>query len=118
MAKADKIRSEAEDILTDLDIANKLIKLHQSAGSRGIEFNLSFRAVKKLLTTKRCFYTGVKFEPDGLLSRSIDRVDSAIGYLDNNVVACTVDINGKKSNLTNLEIEQLHTKLTEWQKTH
>jgi hypothetical protein len=118
MAKADKIRSESEAKLTDLDIANKLIKLHQSAGSRGIEFGLSFAMVKKLLTAKKCYYTDVKFEPEGLLSRSIDRVDSSIGYLDNNVVACTVDINGKKSNLTNLEIEQLHIKLSAWQKTH
>jgi hypothetical protein len=63
------------------------------------------------MTVDRCYYTGIEFEDEGLLSRSIDRVDSAKGYEEGNVVACTVDINGKKANLTFSEIEKLYTQI-------
>jgi hypothetical protein len=92
-----------EEILTDYIVAKKLIQLKQSADSRGIEFDLSFIAVKKLMNAKVCFYTRRRFGED-LDARSIDRVDSSIGYVDGNVVACTVDINRKKANLTHDEI--------------
>jgi hypothetical protein len=42
---------------------------------------------------------------------SFDRVDSNKGYIEGNVVSCTVDINGKKSNLTVDEIKSLYEKL-------
>lgn len=98
--------------LTDYAVAKKLIQLKQSADSRGIEFNLSFREVKKLMSAKICFYTRKKFGED-LDARSIDRVDSNLGYVGGNVVACTVDINRKKSNLTQDEIIMLSTRIQE-----
>lgn len=104
------------EVVTDLEVANKLIKLFQSAKDRNIEFDLTLKKVRQLLQVKTCFYTGVEFEETGPLSRSIDRVDSDQGYVDDNVVACTVDINGKKANLTNEEIEMLYTKLKQWHK--
>lgn len=104
------------EIVTDLEVANKLIKLYQSSKDRNIEFDLTLRKVRQLLQAKTCYYTGVPFEENGPLSRSIDRVDSSLGYVDDNVVACTVDINGKKANLTNEEIELLYTKLKQWHK--
>jgi hypothetical protein len=61
-----------------------------------------------LLLQKKCFYTGLPFEETGDNSRSIDRIDSAKGYIEGNVVACTVGINGKKSNLSISEIEQIY----------
>lgn len=85
-------------VVTDYLIAKKLVQLKQSADSRGVEFNLSFNTVKKLLNAKTCYYTRKKFG-EGVLARSIDRVDSSLGYIDNNVVACTIEINQKKSNL-------------------
>jgi hypothetical protein len=100
--------------ITDLDVANKLIKLSQSAKDRGIEFDLSFKKVRQLITVDKCYYTGKVFEESGTYSRSVDRVDSAKGYIDSNVVSCTIDINSKKSNLTNLEIESLYLKLKDW----
>ena len=106
------------EILTDLEVANKLIKLYQSSKDRNIEFDLTFKKVRQLLQVKTCYYTNVVFEETGPLARSIDRVDSAVGYIDDNVVACTVDINGKKANLTSEEIELLYTKLKQWHKTH
>lgn len=84
--------------LTDVTVAKKLIQLKQSADSRGVEFNLSFKTVKKLLLSKVCYYTRKAFG-DGLQARSIDRVNSKKGYVEGNVVPCTVEINQKKSNL-------------------
>lgn len=100
---------EAE--VTDLEVARKMLKIHQSAQDRKLDFDLSFESVKKLLQYQTCYYTGKKFEDEGLMSRSFDRIDSAKGYVEGNVVACTVDINGKKSNLSLDEIECLYVKL-------
>ena len=99
-----------EDI-TDLEVAKKMLKIYQSAQDRKLEFDLSFESVKKLLSYQTCYYTNRKFEEDGQFSRSFDRVDSAKGYIEGNVVACTVDINGKKSNLSMEEIECIYNKL-------
>lgn len=97
--------------VTDLEVAKKMINIHQSAIDRRIEFNLSFEYVKKMLEYKTCYYTNVTFTEDGANARSFDRIDSDKGYIEGNVVACTVDINGKKSNLTFDEIACLYHKL-------
>jgi hypothetical protein len=97
--------------VSDLEVAKKMIKIYQSAADRKLEFNLSFESVKKLLNYQTCYYTNKKFEEDGPFSRSFDRIDSSKGYVEGNVVACTVDINGKKSNLSFDEIECLYKKL-------
>jgi hypothetical protein len=117
MEQTEILESASSEVVTDLEVANKLIKLYQSAKDRQIEFDLTLKKVRQLLQVKTCYYTGVKFEETGQLARSIDRVDSDSGYIDDNVVACTVDINGKKANLTNEEIEMLYTKLKQWNKT-
>lgn len=95
----------------DLEIAKKMLKIHQSAIDRNLEFNLKFESVKKLMSYPNCYYTDRKFEPDGNYSRSFDRIDPSKGYVEGNVVACTIDINGKKSNLSLEEIECLYKKL-------
>ena len=97
--------------VSDLEVAKKMLKINQSAIDRKLEFNLSFESVKKLLGYANCYYTNKKFEEEGNYARSFDRVDSAKGYIEGNVVACTVDINGKKSNLSLEEIECLYKKL-------
>ena len=96
--------AEVDEVIDDYHIAKKLIQLKQSADSRKIPFSLKFATVKKLLNAKVCFYTGKSFDKKGLRARSIDRVDSSKGYVDDNVVACTVDVNIKKTNLTAEEI--------------
>jgi hypothetical protein len=78
---------------------------------RKLEFNLSFESVKTLLKFPACYYTGRRFDNDGPYARSIDRIDSNKGYIEGNVVSCTVDINGKKSNLSDDEIELLYNKI-------
>jgi hypothetical protein len=97
--------------ISDLEVARKMIKIHQSAADRKLKFDLSLETVRKLLTYKTCYYTNREFEEDGAFSRSFDRVDSSKGYVEGNVVSCTVDINGKKSNLTFDEIAALYHKL-------
>lgn len=98
--------------INDLEVAKKMLKIYQSSADRKLEFNLSFESVKKLLTYQTCYYTNKKFEEEGNYSRSFDRVDSAKGYIEGNVVACTVDINGKKSNLSFEEIECIYKKIS------
>lgn len=99
--------------ISDLDVAKKMLKIFQSAADRSLEFDLSFETVKSLLLYPACFYTGKKFEEEGQLARSFDRIDSNLGYVEGNVVACTVDINQKKANLSFDEIELLYNKLSE-----
>jgi len=98
--------------ITDLEVAKKMLKIYQSAQDRGLEFSLSFLTVKSLLTYSQCYYTGKKFEEEGPFSRSFDRINSAQGYIEGNVVSCTVDINSKKSNLSYEEIEMIYKKLS------
>jgi hypothetical protein len=97
--------------LSDVEVAKKLINIYQSAQDRKIDFNLSFEYVRNLLEYKNCYYTGLPFTEEGTLARSFDRIDSEKGYIEGNVVACTIDINGKKANLSFEEIECLHSKL-------
>ncbi len=101
-------RRPKKEALTDLEVAKKMIKIYQSAADRNLDFDLSFNTVKKLLLEPSCYYTGKKFEENGVYARSFDRVDSDLGYIEGNVVACTVDINSKKSNLTFEEIENIY----------
>jgi hypothetical protein len=103
--------SENKNEISDIEVAKKMIKINQSAIDRKLEFDLSFETVKKLLSYSSCYYTGRGFDEDGQFSRSFDRVDSSKGYIEGNVVSCTVDINGKKSNLTTEEIICLYNKL-------
>lgn len=96
----------------ELMVCNKYINLQQNAEKRGIEFTLSLAKLRKLLSTKRCFYTNVEFVMDNAqLNRSIDRIDSSKGYTDDNVVACTVAVNNFKGNLSNEAIYCIASKL-------
>jgi hypothetical protein len=97
--------------VNDLEVAKKMLKIYQSASDRSLEFNLSLESVRKLLSYNTCYYTNKKFEEEGPNARSFDRVDSAKGYIEGNVVACTIDINGKKSNLTFEEVECIYKKI-------
>jgi hypothetical protein len=98
-------------VISDVEVAKKLVNIHSSAQSRNLEFNLTFEYVKKLLEYNTCYYTNVVFTEDGIFARSFDRVDNDKGYVIGNVVACTVDINGKKNNLSIDEIVCLYKKL-------
>lgn len=107
-----KEKKESKPQISDVEVAKKLVNIHSSAQSRNLEFNLTFEYVKKLLEYNTCYYTNVEFTEDGPLARSFDRVDNEKGYIIGNVVACTVDINGKKNNLSIDEIVCLYKKLS------
>lgn len=114
--KTEPVKKESRPSISDVEVAKKLVNIHSSAQSRNLEFNLTFEYVKKLLEYTTCFYTNVQFTEDGPHARSFDRVDNDKGYVVGNVVACTVDINGKKNNLTIEEIICLHKKLAHLKK--
>lgn len=95
--------------VTDIQVAKKLLALKTSAESRGIEFDLSLRKVRQILNTKKCYISGVALNrkensPNQL---TFDRLDNSKGYVDDNVVACSVKVNQMKGNLTFVEIEML-----------
>ena len=103
--------TQPKSTISDVEVAKKLINIYQSAQDRKLQFNLSFEYVRKMLEYKTCYYTGKTFTEDGPNARSFDRVDSDKGYIEGNVVACTIDINGKKSNLSFDEISCIYQKL-------
>ena len=109
--KSEPKKEPIKPIISDVEVAKKLVNIHSSAQSRNLEFNLTFEYVKKLLEYNTCYYTTVIFTEDGGSARSFDRVDNDKGYVVGNVVACTIDINGKKNNLSIDEIVCLYKKL-------
>ena len=109
--KTEQPKKEIKPSISDVEVAKKLVNIHSSAQSRNLEFNLTFDYVKKLLEYTTCYYTNIPFTEDGPNARSFDRVDNDKGYVIGNVVACTVDINGKKNNLSIDEIVCLYKKL-------
>lgn len=110
-----KPRPKTEN-LSDLEVAKKMLKIYQSAVDRKLDFDLSFETVRNLLLEPYCYYTNKPFEETGNFARSFDRINSDLGYIEGNVVACTVDINSKKSNLSFEEIEILYKVLSQTQK--
>lgn len=106
-----KPKPKTED-LSDLEVAKKMLKIYQSAVDRKLDFDLSFETVRNLLLEPTCYYTQKVFEETGNFARSFDRINSDLGYVEGNVVACTVDINSKKSNLSYEEIEILYRVLS------
>ena len=110
--KKEQPKKDNKPIISDVEVAKKLVNIHSSAQSRNLEFNLTFECVKKLLEYTTCFYTNVTFTEDGPNARSFDRVYNEKGYVVGNFVACTVDINGKKNNLSIDEIVCLYKKLS------
>ena len=97
--------------IKDKTVARKLTQYEHSANSRGLDFDISFKKMRQLLEQETCYYTGRKFEETGIYAKSIDRIDPNHGYVDANIIACVVDINRKKANLTPEEIIMLSDKL-------
>ncbi len=89
-----------EDLPEDVIISRKYLNLHQSAKKRGKDFNLTFSDVKKLLSRKTCYYTGMKLSrEEGNSQLTIDRIEGDKGYIKGNVVACSHWANQIKNSL-------------------
>lgn len=86
--------------IDEASIKKKLFSLEKSAIERGLDFNLEYEDLLKLYKTKRCYYTGIRFDEkikDKQLT--LDRVDRLRGYVKGNVVACTDKANQIKMQL-------------------
>ncbi len=91
--------------VSDEEIVGKWYSLKKSAEERKIPFALSLKAIGRLLAKESCYYTRVKFiHGHRHFARSFERVNSAYGYVDENVVVCTVIVNTAKSNLSEKEL--------------
>ncbi len=88
--------------MDDIQIAAKFVAKAKSSSDRNIPFMLSFSEYKRLLKTKKCYYTGVEltFEKNQPNSFTIDRIDADRGYVPGNCVACSNIINQKKKDLS------------------
>lgn len=86
----------------DCYVARKLNSKAQNARDRGIEFTLSFQAMKNLLSATKCYYTGIELTKAAEAAQkandlTIDRIDCTKGYVKGNVVACSYAANQLKA---------------------
>ena len=98
--KVEPKKEPIKPIISDVEVAKKLVNIHSSAQSRSLEFNLTFEYVKKLLEYNTCYYTNVIFTEEGGSARSFDRVDNdKVNNKDNFHLAC-LDCNLKRRRKT------------------
>lgn len=89
----------------DAAVARKFLQVLDSARKRGIEFTLSLADVKLLIKKKKCYYTDLPFDySDKEKSLTFDRINSKLGYIKGNVVACRYDVNQLKNILIEHEV--------------
>lgn len=80
----------------------------KDAKKKGLVFDLSYSQYQKIWKGNKCYYT------DKLLSeeeKSIDRIDSSIGYTVANSVLCDKTLNVAKGNLTKEQIYALNERV-------
>ena len=86
----------------DTYIAKRYLHKRDNAISRGFDFTLSFSEYRRLIKRKTCYYTGMLMtdgNPTDMSHRTIDRVDSSLGYVSGNCVACTNLANSIKATI-------------------
>ena len=84
------------------DIPGKLIsKLKRDAKTRGLEFNITIEDLDKKIKSQKykCALTGVELSTNyKSMTASVDRIDSSIGYVIDNIQWVHKDINMMKRN--------------------
>lgn len=93
------IDNELNQVKFDTYVSLKLLHKSIQCAQRGIEFSLTFADMKRLLSRKKCYYSGITLTMEGKHSLSLDRIDDKKGYEPSNVVACSVYINNLKNEL-------------------
>lgn len=89
--------------IPEITIARYYVYKHKNATNRGLEFTLTFNDIRRLLSTKRCKYTGIELtKPEGNgtpkpTDRTLERIDNTKGYVTGNVVAVCHAANQLKS---------------------
>lgn len=82
----------------DAQVAIKYYRLYKSAVRRGLEFDLTFTDMKRLLRKTHCEYTGALFvEGCNEYKATFERVDENKGYVKGNVKMITHKANQFKS---------------------
>ena len=90
------------DNTEDIILAKKYLRKLESSTDRGLSFELTLADMRRLYRRKTCAYTGVTFsntktkEPSPR-SRTLERIDSSIGYTKDNTVVITHEANQFKS---------------------
>lgn len=85
-------------MVSRLEVDAKYAQLRRSARRRGLDFNLSHRNVKQLLTQTECVYSGEEFGTDGEEVLSVERINPLRGYVKGNVVSVKKKYNSARSN--------------------
>lgn len=93
-----------EKVRFDLYVMEKMQRKMANARRRGIEFNMTFQAMKNICRAKRCYYTGLPLtkprsngEPLRATDMTIERIDASKPYEKGNVVAVCHAANQLKS---------------------
>lgn len=92
-----------EEVRFDLYVMEKMQSKMHNARQRGVQFDLTFQAMKNLCRAKKCYYTGIPLtkpksgQPAQASDFTIDRIDASKGYVAGNVVACCHAANQLKS---------------------
>lgn len=89
-------------MIKPVEVAKKMVSLESNARKRGLEFNLTYKAVRQVMLAKKCHYTGVPLQRTNFEGKdylTFDRKDHKKGYVIGNVVACSLKANRKKGQL-------------------
>ena len=94
--------------MRDQDIAQRYLNKIKKCEEKHTDFTLTFYEFKRIITAKKCKYTGIEltYQTDhnqGPTDVTIDRVDNSKGYVNGNVVACCYQYNQFKSVVENPE---------------
>ena len=92
--------------MTDQEVAQKYINKINNCRAASTVFSLSFFEFKRLVTAKKCKYTGIALTNSGKNNNiatdvTIDRINNNIGYVTGNVVACCHGYNSFKAAVEN-----------------
>jgi hypothetical protein len=89
----------------DLRLAEKYLRLSESARAREIPFTLTFAQFKRLYQRERCTYSGVVLTSEqGPEQATMDRICAAGPYSVENCVVCCRASNSHKGGMTAKEI--------------
>lgn len=91
-----------DPVTLDRKLTNKYLRKIDNAKSRKIEFNLTYAEYKRIMTRKRCAYTGFTLtlhttgNPVGN-DVTLERIDETKGYTLENCIAVSYTANNVKS---------------------
>lgn len=83
-----------KNALNKFYFANRVATMQKRSKSKGLTCDITEKDVARLKAEKVCYYTGAVMSPR---NSTFDRVDNHIGYMNGNVVMCTMSANQLKS---------------------